>query len=490
MRCKRLALLPAAALLLAGCAGLFGTPEPTPTPMPEPTAAPEPTPEPTPTPAVAGDALTGADDPAFAGQRPVAVTLRNLPEAGPWWGIADAEVLVMGVSEGTAPTMLALYPGVDGVPAKVGPVGPGRDLTLQLALPLNAVPVHIDKNVYAANLLNVLSYQDLDGYHVGKTAFAYDVERSNAGFLPENCWYTNPDLLRAGLDSYGGSFGGDSQYLFDFQARDPVPDGTCTAKTLELGFSRAAHYFLNFDPDTGLYTLFGSEWASMADAASGAEPAFTNVFVLYASSGIKDDGYTRQYDLTGGTGLYLTGGAWQQINWSKEDAGAPLVLTDLEGASLPVNPGRSFIAVWGGYYGQDIQLLDIDGTAQTLPEKPALLDSGVSDEDAAAAEQQYQLQAQLTTAKAELDNAQARLDEALENLAAAQASEDTADDAPATEAVTQATQARDAAQAAYDALLAGLPALPADSGAEGLPEDTAPVPDEAAQAAADAAAAG
>lgn len=59
------------------------------------------------------------------------------------------------------------------------------------------MPVSIDKNVYAANLLNTLAYQDLDGYHVGKTAFAFDQGRQDAGYREENCWYTTGELIRA-----------------------------------------------------------------------------------------------------------------------------------------------------------------------------------------------------------------------------------------------------------------------------------------------------
>ena len=76
------------------------------------------------------------------------------------------------------------------------------------------------------------------------------------------------------------------------------------------------------------------------DADNGARVSFNNVFVLYASSGVKDDGYTRQYDLSGGTGLYLTDGAWQEIRWTKGDAAAPLALTTVDGATLDVNPAR------------------------------------------------------------------------------------------------------------------------------------------------------
>ena len=54
------------------------------------------------------------------------------------------------------------------------------------------------------------------------------------------------------------------------------------------------------------------------------------------------------------------------------------------------NPGKSFLAIWGGYYGQALRLLDGDGNEQALPEKPALLDSAVPDEAAEAAEQAQQ----------------------------------------------------------------------------------------------------
>ena len=92
----------------------------------------------------------------------MAVTLRTLYGAQPQWGVAAADVLVEGVTEGGTASLMALYADVDSI-SRVGPVGPGRDLLLQAALPLNAVPVHIDKNIYAANQLNTLAYQDHDG---------------------------------------------------------------------------------------------------------------------------------------------------------------------------------------------------------------------------------------------------------------------------------------------------------------------------------------
>lgn len=66
-----------------------------------------------------------------------------------------------------------------------------------------------------------------------------------------------------------------------------------------------------------MYLRHNVDGTPTMDTDSGQQASFKNVLVLYASSGIKDDGYTRQYDLSGGTGLYLTDGAWEQINWTK-----------------------------------------------------------------------------------------------------------------------------------------------------------------------------
>ena len=109
--------------------------------------------------------------------------------------------------------------------------------------------------------------------------------------------------------------------------------------------------------------------------------------------------------MTAGTGLYLHGGAWERINWTKEDATGPFVITNEAGETLVVSQGKSFIAIWGGYYGQSLSLTAADGSAQTLPDKPALLESGIPDDAAAAAEAEYKAAQEATNAQAELARA-------------------------------------------------------------------------------------
>lgn len=83
----------ALAVLLAGCAPAEGTAAATAQPTAEPTEAPTPTPEPEMNP------LTGEQG-DYTNQRPVAVSIRTGDGSTPQWGIAAADVLIEGVTEG------------------------------------------------------------------------------------------------------------------------------------------------------------------------------------------------------------------------------------------------------------------------------------------------------------------------------------------------------------------------------------------------------
>ena len=460
------------ALLLGGCASA-GESGASSSESAAPTATPTATPQADPVP----NPLTGVADADYTNRRPVAVTLRTLSGATPHWGLSGADVLVEGVSEGTTAGMMALYANADAI-SKAGPVGPGRDLFLQFALPLNAVPVHIDKNVYASNLLNTLSYQDLDGYHIGKAAFAFDQDRQNAGYREENCWYTTGEMIRNGLSNYGTTLEGANTPLFVFGERPAVEEAARNGTSLTITFSADDSEQLNYQPDTGLYVKTNADGSPTLDADNGQQVAFTNVFVLYASSGIKDDGYTRDYA--------LTGGAWEPIQWSKEDATGPLQLTTADGQTLIVSPGKSFIAIWGGYYGQGLRLTAADGTEQALPEKPALLESGISDEAAAAAQAEFDAKQRIINAQVAVDDANAQLPDAQTALEEAQAALDA--DPENQDLIAK----RDEAQAALDALnqtIADNQAILDEAGVTATPAPEAtPPPDAASSDAASSAA--
>ena len=178
---------------------------------------------------------------------------------------------------------------------------------------------------------------------------------------------------------------------------------------------------LNYDTGTGLYALSNGDGSPVQDADNGQQVGFTNVFVFYASSGIKDDGYTRQYDMTAGTGLYLHGGAWERINWTNEDATGPLPSPTKRARPWWSARARASSPSGRLLRPESISPTAADGSAQTLPDKPALLESGISEEAAAAAEADYNAAQEAASAETELARAQAELPDAQAALEEAQA---------------------------------------------------------------------
>ena len=121
---------------------------------------------------------------------------------------------------------------------------------------------------------------------------------------------------------------------------------------------------LHYDDFSGRYLRTGANGADQQDAVTGEPVKFRNVFLLKAATGVKDDNATRDYDLSGGDGVYLTQGGWEKITWTKGDVRDPLKIFAADGTELVVNPGPSYIGILGNFNGQSKTIYDADGNAQ------------------------------------------------------------------------------------------------------------------------------
>ena len=70
----------------------------------------------------------------------------------------------------------------------------------------------------------------------------------------------------------------------------------------------------------------------------------------------------------------MSRGGARTIRWSKSGPQSPVQLFDEAGAALAVEPGRTYIGVWGGFEGQTLRLLAQDGSEQPLPPAPEPLE--------------------------------------------------------------------------------------------------------------------
>ena len=288
--------------------------------------------------------LTGREaiEGALEGQRPVAVMVANNRDSYPQRGLAAADVVVESLTEGGITRLMAMYGDFRCVP-QVGPVRSTRDQFVQLAVPSNAILTHIGSSIYAENLLNVLSYQDIDGIYLGTTAFTYDAGRSTlvSGKLNENCWFTDTNMIWAGMNAIDLSVLGEVHMMFQFAPAE-LPKAE-SAYYAEVWYSGSSACSFHYQEDSGRYAK--TAYGELHKDEDGSLLQFKNLFFLNCEVTMKPDGVVPEYNLSGGTGLYLVNGSVQEITWTKGGPTDALRLFAADGTELQVEQGKSYIGL-------------------------------------------------------------------------------------------------------------------------------------------------
>ncbi len=216
-------------------------------------------------------------------------------------------------------------------------------------MPLNAITVHIGTSIYASNLLNMYSYQTVDGLYQGTTAFWFDELRSTTR-AQEHCWYTDAALITSSVQAQQLPTTGPAYTLVNFAQADSEPTTP--------NFGDAPHVIFNFseqnitefvyDEASGTYKKFA--YGIEHRDEEGEQLAFSNVLLLAAEIGVKDDNYCSDFNLTTGSGYYIYGGKYVPITWEKGAPESPLIIKSTDGNLMDINTGKTYIGVISTQY--------------------------------------------------------------------------------------------------------------------------------------------
>ena len=151
------------------------------------------------------------------------------------------------------------------------------------------------------------------------------------------------------------------------------------ATRIEITFAEENTIPLLYNGDSNRWEKYDIDWEPQTDGTypEDMDPmekilTFDNVLVLYCSAGVKDDGYTRDYDLSEGTGLYLNGPTCKMIRWKKDGITGGFTIYDQDGKTeYPIQPGKCYIAIYGGFDGQAIKVQDSSSQDLALWDDPA-----------------------------------------------------------------------------------------------------------------------
>lgn len=290
--------------------------------------------------------LTGEPgfSPSAVGKRPIAFMINNAPSARPQWGLCTPDIVIEGLVEGSASRMMWIYADPETVPEKVGSMRSARHDFLEIAQGLDAIFVHWGGSTYAYDALESSGYDHLDGIYLGPNYTHRDNTRNVA---IEHRGYMVGSEIRELIESRGFRTQVKSEAANPFEfSKDgdrTLSGGDCLQVT--TSFSSYYSHTFKYDSQTGLYTNYMGETPMTQDG--GEVMKVKNVVILYTPVTYLGDSLGRiDMDLTGGTGIYISGGKYETIRWEKgSDEYAPLKLYSENGDELVMNAGKSWIGL-------------------------------------------------------------------------------------------------------------------------------------------------
>lgn len=289
--------------------------------------------------------LTGLEGDMSPLARPVAVTVNNIEQSLPQYGISGADVIMEFPVEGGITRLMALYGDYKSVP-EVCSVRSCRYYFPIFARGFDAVYFCYGSNeTLATPTLEGLGMDFIDGNQAGDSLV---FERDNArleDYSPEHTVYLKGRNMAEIFERYGFSSERDEalgEAAFKFADERVNFTSLCTEITAEFSSSYYSDFY--YDSQIGEYVK-SHNGQPHTDRKSGEVLSFTNVLLLEAETALYNGTSLVELDWHGGNGLYATNGTVTEILWKKEGAEAALQLFDTAGNPLEINKGKSYIGV-------------------------------------------------------------------------------------------------------------------------------------------------
>ncbi len=327
------ALLGLALLFMAGCGGAENTNSPV-----DNTPKPEPKPEPV----VFVNPLTGIEnieDEEITYRRPVAVMINNISVAQKvQTGLTQADIVYETEVEGGITRLMAVFQDITKV-EQFGTVRSARYPYVDLAMGHNALYVHHGQdNTYCAPHL--------------KDTQAFTIAANNAGARIKNGLATEHTLYGYGPKLWEW-FQTKTKFDLDldtvktwqnFTKNDESLSFDSVATNISVPFSNSYKTVFKYDEVNKNYVRYFKDTQRL-DYLTAAPESFKNVFVLITDITNYPDGYHRQVALESGEGWYCVNGTYMPILWSKGAASNSFKFTDVNGNTIKVNQGNSWVCI-------------------------------------------------------------------------------------------------------------------------------------------------
>ena len=295
--------------------------------------------------------LTGEKtlSPAAVGKRPMAVVVQNSEACRPQWGMCSPDIIIEGLAEGGVTRMLWLYSDVNEIP-KVGSIRSARMDFLEMAEGFDAIFVHCGQSQTAAAAINARHIDTINGgVWLGK--YLKRDEQRLREVSSEHTVYTTGKMLGKCLSEQNyrteKKKGYDNILSFNTEGNPERYDGGLCS-SLRISYSGGYTYTFEYrESDGKYYNNIGFKTTKPFVEYGGKQESFENVIILYIPSyKVINEKGSVDMDLSGGTGLIVSNGTYEEILWKKGNTPSnTLKLYKKNGDELKLNAGQSYLGL-------------------------------------------------------------------------------------------------------------------------------------------------
>lgn len=295
--------------------------------------------------------------------RPYAVMLNTIRQALPQSGNSYADMYIEMTEEGGITRVLGIYQNIDDVP-KIGSVRSTREYYLSWVMGLDAILVHAGGDSWVFDEIKKTGYTSLncvgDAGYYAMSAFYRDPYRRDTVGSEHSLYTTGPGLLEVatgyGISPYHST---DNYTRFNFaKDGDGTPEGGAPANNVQVTFSGYKTTNFVYDANTKDYSVYFWE-DPYIDELNSEQIKVKNIIILPVPNWTAPDawGKVRQkYDMSGGSGFYISGGKCTTINWTKGDYnkeseyGNVFNMTNEDGSPVELSVGKTYICMMSNAY--------------------------------------------------------------------------------------------------------------------------------------------
>jgi len=281
--------------------------------------------------------------------RPLAISLSNVPEALPMNGVSQADIIYEVLIESGHTRLLGIFQDFSGVP-KVGSIRSARHYTAEIAHSYNAIFITAGGSPLGYKEIREQGITHLDevGGSLREIFYRDRLRVSGMRFESLHSVVITNDRVMRWFPEYDFKLVHDEAFdqgLIFIEDGTPVHGGNAVEISVDFSSHRTTSF--TYDPDEKVYHMrhFNRDFI---DANNDERPAFTNIFIIKTSiTGIPGDSDGRRDIVTigSGEGYFICGGRYIEINWSRADKDAPYVYTHKDGTPLELGRGKSYICI-------------------------------------------------------------------------------------------------------------------------------------------------